>query len=728
MNKILKYFLLAGIFIIPFIALIISGKMFFPFITGKNFVFRILTELLLGGWAILALFDKTYRPKFSWLLVSVLSFVGVIALADIFGANPFKSFWSNFERMDGLISLIHLAGYFVVAGIVLNTEKLWNKFWNTSVAVSVIVGIYGFLQIADKIKINQGGVRLDGTFGNASYLAIYMFFHIFITAFLLVKWHGAIWMKYVYGAIIILQLVILYFTATRGALLGLVGGVFLSTLLISIFEKQNKQNRKIAIGVLIAVVALIGIFFVAKNTRFINNNQVLGRLSSISLEEGATRFKIWNIAWQGVKERPILGWGQENFNFVFNKYYNSSLFDQEPWFDRVHNIFFDWLIAGGILGFLAYFSIPILTLFYLWRRLEERLSITEKSIFTGLLAGYFFHNMLVFDNIMSYILFFSIAAYIYALSKTKTKTKMNFDNIGIEVSDKDKDNGMNRIFAPLIIIVVIFFLYFFNIKGVLSARALIRGISQQSSFDINIANLEKALAYNTVGKQEVIEQMALAALRMRSGGADIETQTKFFELANREMSKFVEENPDDARIRIFYASLLNNFNLYDRALPHLNKAVELSPNKQTIQFELGTAYLNKGETKKAFGIFENTYNLAPDFKEARIIYRVGAIYAGKETEINEIIGPVSDQDRIDARIVNAYVKINRFDEVVKSWQIATEREPKNARFHLSLGAAYLQIGQRQKAIEEIQKSIDLDENLKEQGEFYIKEIKAGRNP
>src|SRR3989344_1768026 len=673
MNKILKYFLLAGIFIIPFIALIISGKMFFPFITGKNFVFRILTELLLGGWAILALFDKTYRPKFSWLLVSVLSFVGVIALADIFGANPFKSFWSNFERMDGLISLIHLAGYFVVAGIVLNTEKLWNKFWNTSVAVSVIIGIYGILQLAGKITINQGGVRLDGTFGNASYLAIYMFFHIFITAFLLVKWRGAIWMKYVYGAIIILQLVILYFTATRGALLGLVGGVFLSTLLISIFEKQNKQNRTIAIGVLIVVVALIGIFFVAKNTRFINNNQVLGRLSSISLEEGATRFKIWNIAWQGVKERPILGWGQENFNFVFNKYYNSLLFDQEPWFDRVHNIFFDWLIAGGILGFLAYFSIPILTLFYLWRRLEERLSITEKSIFTGLLAGYFFHNMLVFDNIMSYILFFSIAAYIYALSKTKTKTKtkMNSDNIGIEVSDKDKDNGMNRIFAPLIIIVVIFFLYFFNIKGVLSARALIRGISQQSSFDINIANLEKALAYNTVGKQEVIEQMALAALRMRSGGADIETQ---------------------------------------------------------IQFELGTAYLNKGETKKAFGIFENTYNLAPDFKEARIIYRVGAIYAGKETEINEIIGPVSDQDRIDARIVNAYVKINRFDEVVKSWQIATEREPKNARFHLSLGAAYLQIGQRQKAIEEIQKSIDLDENLKEQGEFYIKEIKAGRNP
>ena len=726
MNKILRYFLLTGIFIIPFIALIISGKMFFPFITGKNFIFRILVELLLGGWAILALFDKAYRPKFSWLLVSVLSFVGIIALADIFGANPFKSFWSNFERMEGLISLIHLAGYFVVVGIVLNTEKLWDRFWNTSVVVSVIIGIYGILQLAGKITINQGSARLDGTFGNASYLAIYMLFHIFITAFLLVKWRGGLWMRYVYGAIIILQLVILYFTATRGALLGLVGGMLLSALLISIFEKQNKQVRKIAVGILIVITALTGIFFVAKNTQFIKDNQVLGRLSSISLKEGATRFKIWNMALKGVKESPILGWGQENFNFVFNKYYNPSLYSQEPWFDRVHNIFFDWLVAGGILGFLAYFSIPIFMLLYLWRRLEERLSITEKSIFTGLLAGYFFHNMFVFDNIMSYILFFSIAAYIYALSKIK----MDSDNTGDEALDEDenKDNGMNRIFASFIIIAVIFSLYFFSIKGVLSARALIRGISQQSSFDINIANLEKALGYNTVGKQEVIEQMALVVLRMRSGGADIETQTKFFELANREMSKLVEENPNDARIRIFYASLLNNFNFYDKASPHLNKAVELSPNKQTIQFELGTAYLNKGEFEKAFEVFENTYNLAPDFKEAEVIYRVGAIYAGKETRINEIIGPISDQDRTDARIINAYVKTNKFNEVVKSWQIAVEKEPKNAHFHLSLGAAYLQIGQRQKAIDEIQKSIDLDENLKEQGEFYIKEIKAGRNP
>lgn len=723
-QKILRYALLTGIFIVPFIALIVSGKMFFPFITGKNFVFRILVELLLGGWAILAILDKAYRPKFSPLFIAVLALLGVMTFADFLGVNPFKSFWSNFERMEGLISLIHLVGYFVVVGAVLNTEKLWNRFFNTSIAVSVIIGIYGLLQIAGKITINQGGVRLDATFGNASYLAVYMLFHIFITAFLLIRHQGGRWLRYMYGVIIALQLIVLYFTATRGAILGLVGGVLLTTLLISIFEKENKTIRKISIGILASVIVFIGIFIVIKDTELVRQNNTLGRLSSISFKDGNTRFTIWKMALQGVKERPILGWGQENFNFVFNKYYNPSLYAQEPWFDRVHNIVFDWLIAGGILGFLAYFSIPVLMLYYLWRKLEISLSVTEKSVITGLLVGYFFHNMFVFDNIISYILFFSIAGYIYAHS-TKSKSDPHIDTDNFE---KHYQYGFKTISVPVIIIAIIFSIYFFNVKAILSSRALIGGISQQKSFDINVANLEKALSYNTLGRQETVEQIAVVALRVRSLGADIETQNKIFEPANREMSKLVEERPNDARIRIFYASLLNNFNFYDEALPHLEKAVELSPNKQSILFEYGTAYLNKGEFDKALEIFERAYNLAPDFKEAKIIYRAGAIYANMEDEINEKLGTISDTDRTDKRIINAYAKADRFDEVAKSWETILKDDPNNARLHLSLGASYLQIGRRQDAIDEIQKAIDLDESLKEQGEFYIKEIRAGRNP
>ena len=112
------------------------------------------------------------------------------------------------------------------------------------------------------------------------------------------------------------------------------------------------------------------------------------------------------MAYQGFKERPALGWGQENFNYVFNKYYNPKMYDQEQWFDRTHNVFFDWLVAGGALGILSYLSIFFAVIYSLWKRNGSNLSIAEESILTGLLVGYFFQNLFVFDNVTSYILFF----------------------------------------------------------------------------------------------------------------------------------------------------------------------------------------------------------------------------------------------------------------------------------------------------------------------------------
>ena len=35
--NLIKYFLYAGIFAVPFLVFIVSSSMFFPFITGKNF-------------------------------------------------------------------------------------------------------------------------------------------------------------------------------------------------------------------------------------------------------------------------------------------------------------------------------------------------------------------------------------------------------------------------------------------------------------------------------------------------------------------------------------------------------------------------------------------------------------------------------------------------------------------------------------------------------------------
>ena len=89
------------------------------------------------------------------------------------------------------------------------------------------------------------------------------------------------------------------------------------------------------------------------------------------------------MAIKGFQERPILGWGQENFNYVFNKNYDPGMWGQEQWFDRTHNVILDWLVAGGILGLLAYLSIFFSTLYYVWRGKTNSFSITDKAIITG---------------------------------------------------------------------------------------------------------------------------------------------------------------------------------------------------------------------------------------------------------------------------------------------------------------------------------------------------------
>jgi O-antigen ligase len=321
----LRFIVLACIFATPFICLIVAENMFFPFITGKNFTFRILTEVMLGAWVTLMFVDATYRPKFSWVLAAVGAFIVAITIADFHGVNPYRSFWSNYERMEGLITHLHLFLYFVIAGSVIATEELWNWFWRTSLGVSVIVAIYAFSQLSGKEAIHQSSTRLDATFGNSAYLAVYALFNIFLAGFLYLRSDRKSGMQWVYPIIAVLNFIVLFYTQTRGTLLGLVGGSFLAMVLVAILGKEHPRLKRYSRFAIVAVVVAVGLFISFRNSTFIQNSPTLQRMASISIGDSTTnsRFMIWNMSWQGFKEHPILGWGQENFLYVFSKSYVS---------------------------------------------------------------------------------------------------------------------------------------------------------------------------------------------------------------------------------------------------------------------------------------------------------------------------------------------------------------------------------------------------------------------
>src|SRR5579872_4565525 len=205
----LKWIVLLGLFAVPFIPFIITKSLLFPFITGKGFTFRIVIEIIFGLWVLLALSYAEYRPKWDWIAKSIVVFVAIVFLADLFSKYPYKSFWSNYERMEGFVTIIHLAMYYFVLTSMFNMGNLWKWFWNTWLVTSVIVSGYALLQYVGAIPVDQGSTRLDATFGNATYLAIYLVFIMFVAVMMFLKEQRKIW-KWAYGAIFLLQGAILY--------------------------------------------------------------------------------------------------------------------------------------------------------------------------------------------------------------------------------------------------------------------------------------------------------------------------------------------------------------------------------------------------------------------------------------------------------------------------------------------------------------------------------------
>ena len=82
----------------------------------------------------------------------------------------------------------------------------------------------------------------------------------------------------------------------------------------------------------------------------------------------------------------------------------------------------------------------------------------------------------------------------------------------------------------------------------------------------------------------------------------------------------------------------------------------------------------------------------------------------------------------DERFLKAYAQKNNFEKVVAILKVFIDKNPTNIQYRLNLAAVYLQKGQRTKSVEQLQKAIEANPNFKKQGEFYISEIKAGRNP
>lgn len=716
----------------PFLALIVGGSfwgkvlfpgagdLFFPFITGKNFFFRIIVEILFALWILIAVFDRRFRPKITPMFLAIFFTVFILGISTIFGVNPYRSFWSNYERMEGLIGHLHLFAYFLILTSVFLKELDWKRFFFVSLGVSFVVSSYGYFQSLGLIKVFQSSERVDATLGNSTYLAIYIIFHIFLAFYFLLKEDKKI-LKYSLGALILYEIPIIFLTATRGAILGFLGGTILLSVFFGIFSR-NQKIKKVSFGFIGLILATIVSFWFVKDTNLIQENYVLRRFANMSFSEQTikSRFSIWGISAEGFKERPILGWGIENYDQVFNKYYKPELWSNEPWFDRSHNIVFDWLIHAGILGFLAYSSI-FATAFYMMFKSFAR---NEIAIFAVLFLVYILHNMFVFDNLTSYFMFFSVLGFI------NFRYGEVISNLSAKVLPARQIGPAYFMIPILVFIFTPFFIYFGNIKPLLASNILIKTMKDFSSNGQNtnliLSDFENVFAYNTFGTGEAREQMVQYANVALVSEISKEDKIKIFEKTVAELKKQIDDNPNSARIYLMLGNLYGSAGLLDEALKILESALKLSPQKQQIYFLIADVYLKKNDLEKTFETIKIAYELDPTFKEAAKNLAIVAIVNKKQGFAEDLIKKTYGSPVIaDEQLLNAYGRVGNWEKVKDIWELFVKNDDDNVQYRVSLAAAYLKVGQRQKAINLIYETIKMNQDFKAQGESLIKQIQSG---
>ncbi|MBI3088707.1 MAG: O-antigen ligase family protein, partial [Candidatus Colwellbacteria bacterium] len=382
LDKLLAYItkglLLATFIIPPFVApwvigggviggkLAIGSSLFFPFVSGRVYTFRLLVEISLFFWLLLVARRPEFRPRLkNPIILGALLFLAGLIITAFFGVDPAHSFFSNIERSDGIVQFGHWVLFLLMISSVFRRPKEWRVFLWIFAGVAAAVALYAWSLhfLPETNRFHEG--RIAGLFNNPSYLAAFMIFAIGMTSLL---WGlsasrknkpVSLWRHLIFGGLVLFFVATLVQTGTRGAYLGFVVGLTLLALLSAIFLRQTNRRLVLVAGGL-AIVTLLGVgsIFVFKESNFVKNNDILNHIAVLSefgdVGSVRERYVNWQVALEAFRDKPVFGWGPENYDIAFNAHYNYLAGKDEPWFDSSHSQLFDTLAETGIFGFSLY--------------------------------------------------------------------------------------------------------------------------------------------------------------------------------------------------------------------------------------------------------------------------------------------------------------------------------------------------------------------------------------
>jgi len=676
-----------GVFAILFTPLIIGAIGLTLSAYPKAVFFRTLVEAVFILYLLLVFFNSRYLPKISPLVLVICGFVGVLVLTSLTGINPYRSFFGDPERAEGVILHLHLLAFFLVIISVFNQKKEWLKLFKITVFVSGLSSLAGVLQKLGIFTFYGTSLpdRISGTLSNPDFFAPYMVLAIFLGLFVLFSEKEKKW-KIIWKSILVLNCFTLILSGTRGAWIGMgVGAAFLFCLWFFHYSNLGRKKRKMILFIILFSSIFVFLITLSYDKIGLEKNLIFQRFYSLfdPLKPLASRIDVWKIAFEGWKEKPILGWGPESFSFVFDKYFKADYLQHIPettYFDYPHNKIMELMEGTGLLGALVYLFVFIIIFYLIFRRSRSQKEPNQRSrdvfnlILTAFFISYFIQNLFVFDTISAYLLFFLVLGFInnsFSPNPLFCKRK----EVGDKFSGILKKPLKVVLIIPFIFLSLITF-YQINYKPTMAAMAFPGSVDYEQEYPrLALSGYKEALNKNTIYDKDfrwvLVERLILILENGRAKDAEEEFVKTLSDL--RPLLEKDLEKPDRRPID------------YYRYLARVNERIYL--------FSKDPAFLADMER----------------------VARKGLDFNNQKPQLYRLIGGKKILE-------NDYEDGKRFFQ--KASALFSYSYGNKTAFHRHLGAAYYKAGDKLKAAEEFKKVMDRKYYYKKFGPKPLKKILA----
>ena len=443
-----------GVFLVLAMPLLVTRETFFPFIVGKALYSRTIIEIIFGVWLVLAARNTAYRPVASRLLIAFAIYVAISLIASFTGVSLQRSLWSTYERMQGIVDLGHWFAFAVIVTSVFRTSAAWRHLLSFNLLVSLVMALMGVaLVLGWELPVYDfldTGRRIGITLGNPTYIGAYMLVTALTGIGLLaqsfvgrpvnrnvpatrrrlrrrrrrnqgITASPLFWWRIFWSVTVALDLWMMFESGTRGAFIGLAGAMIAFTAGYILWG--NLKQVKVAAAALVSGLAAFGLFLIvgadtAVVQRLAQENYLIGRARSAGQGDRSVkdRWSSLSYGFQGFTERPLLGWGPENYIVVWGRHYEADA-EIAFTFDQAHNKPMEELTTKGAFGLMGYLSIWGLMLVIVSNRI--RALGADRDLLTlvigSAMVGYFVQNLFLFDTPATLLQFVLLVGFAVSL-------------------------------------------------------------------------------------------------------------------------------------------------------------------------------------------------------------------------------------------------------------------------------------------------------------------------